>query len=143
MKFYHHDLEIELDDSWWIEGGMVGFVPLTKAYFVDTDTTKGKELLEIKIDEVRPVRRNPGVGIFNDNEEASARERVVSILRGFRTGSAIPPVEIVFEPPDSEFRYRLVAGAHRFYCSLAAGFSHIPAVEGWEPENSTSYLTLD
>jgi hypothetical protein len=95
MKLCHHDLQIELDDSWWIEGGMVGFVPLTRTYFVDTDTTKGKELLEIKIDEVRPVRRNPGVGIFNDNEEASARERVVSVLRGFRTGSAIPPVEIV------------------------------------------------
>jgi hypothetical protein len=111
---------------------MDGFVPLTRTYLVNADAANGRKLFDIRIDEVRPVKRNPGVGIFNDNQEASARERVVSILRGFRTGSAIPPVEIVLEPPDSQFRYRLVAGVHRFYCSLAAGFSHVPAVEGFD-----------
>jgi hypothetical protein len=132
MKLCHHDLQIELNDTWWTDAGMDGFVTLTRAYLVNADASNGRKLFEVRIDEVRPVRRNPGIGIFNDNDEASARERVVSILRGFRTGSAIPPVEIVFEPPDSEFRYRLVAGVHRFYCSLAAGFSHVPAVEGFD-----------
>jgi hypothetical protein len=132
MKFCHHDLLIELDDTWYTEAEMDGFVPLTKTYFVNANATNGRKLFVIRIDEVRSVKRNPGVGIFNDNQEASARKRVVSILRGFRIGSAIPPVEIVFEPPDSQFRYRLVAGVHRFYCSLAAGFSHVPAVEGFD-----------
>jgi hypothetical protein len=132
MKLCHHDLQIELDDTWYIEAEMDGFVPLTRTYLVNADAANGRNLFDIRIDEVRPVKRNPGVGIFNNKKEASARERVVSILRGFRTGSAIPPVEIVFEPPDSRFRYRLVAGVHRFYCSLAAGFSHVPAVEGFD-----------
>jgi hypothetical protein len=132
MKLCHHDLQIELDDAWYAEAGMDGFVPLTRAYPVNADAANGRKLLEVKIDEVSPVRRNPGVGIFNDNKDASAKERVVSILRGFRTGSAIPPVEIVIEPPNSRFRYKLVAGVHRFYCSLAAGFSHVPAVEGFD-----------
>jgi hypothetical protein len=140
MKLRHHDLQIELDDTWWTEAGMEGFVPLTRAYHVDANAAQG--VFEIRIDEVRPVRRNPGVGIFNDDEERSARERVVSILRGFRNGSAIPPVEVVSEPPDTDFRYKLVAGVHRFYCSLGAGFSHVPAVEGWEPENRSSYSKL-
>ena len=132
MKLCHHDLQIELDDTWYTEAEMDGFVPLTRTYLVNADAANGRKLFDIRIDEVRPVKRNPGVGIFNDNQEASARERVVSILRGFRTGSAIPPVEIVLEPPDSQFRYRLIAGVHRFYCSLAAGFSHVPAVEGFD-----------
>ena len=144
MKLYHHDLKIELDDTWWAEAGMEGFVPLTRAYLVDIKAAKGREPFEIRIDEVKPVRRNPGVGIFNDNDEASARDRVVSILRGFRTGSAIPPVEVVFEPAGSDFLYKLVAGAHRFYCSLAAGFTHVWAVKGfdintWTDEGEPSF----
>ena len=134
MKLCHHDLQIELDDTWWAEAGMQGFVPLTRAYLVNNDSVKGRKLFEVRIIEVRPVIRNPGVGIFNDNKEASAKDRVVSIFKGFRTGSPIPPIEVVFEPDGSNFRYKLVAGVHRFYCSLAAGFSHVPAVEGWVPE---------
>jgi len=132
MKFFHHDLQIELDDAWWAEAEMDNFIPAEKTYRVDIEAAKGRKVFEVSIDEVSPVRRNPGVGIFNDNREASARERVVSLFRGFRTGSAIPPVEIIPEPAGGDFRYKLVAGAHRFYCSLAAGFSHVPAVEGFD-----------
>jgi hypothetical protein len=35
MKLYHHDLQIELDDTWWAEAGMDGFVPHNRAYRVD------------------------------------------------------------------------------------------------------------
>jgi hypothetical protein len=132
MNLYHHDLEIELDDTWWAEAKMNSFTPMARTYRVDIEAAKGRNVFEVRIDEVRPVRRNPGVGIFNDNEGASARDRVVSILSGFRTGSAIPPVEIVTEAEGSHFRYRLIAGAHRFYCSLAAGFSHVPVIEGFD-----------
>jgi hypothetical protein len=142
MKFFHHNLQIKVDDTWWTEAAMEGFVPLTRAYHVNANVAKGRKLFEIRIDEVRPVRRNPGIGIFNDNEETTAKERVISILRGFRVGSAIPPVEVVFEPTDSPFRYKLVAGVHRFYCSLAAGFSHVPAVQGWEPEDRAPHSKL-
>src|SRR6266403_1062482 len=30
------------------------------------------------------------------------------------------------------YRYKLVHGAHRFYCSLAAGFKCVPAIEGFD-----------
>ena len=70
--------------------------------------------------------------IFNDNEEASARERVVSVLRGFRSGAAIPPVKIVEAGAEYGYRYKLVDGAHRFYCALAVGFTHVPTVRGFD-----------
>jgi hypothetical protein len=132
MKFHHHDLEIELDDTWWEEAGMKSFTPLTNAYCTNIEAANGKEIFIVKIVEVSPVRRNPGVAIFNTCADATAKDRVISILTGFRTSSTIPPVEVVSEPEGSNFRYKLVHGAHRFYCSLAAGFSHVPAIKGFD-----------
>lgn len=126
MKIYHHDLQIELADSWWIEAGLEGFFPKTRAYLVSDEGIKGRKLYEVRIDEIRPVERNPGVAIFRNKND------VIRILQGFKSGSAIPPIDIVFELPDSKFRYKLVDGTHRLYCSLAAGFSHVPAVVGVE-----------
>ena len=132
MKIYHQNLAIELDDSWWAEAVMDGFKPTSTAYRVRTDDADDGNIFEVKVDEVRPVRRAPGVAIFNDSAEATARERVVSILRGFRSAAPMPPVKVVSEPAGSLFRYKLVHGAHRFYCSVAVGFSHVPAVMGFD-----------
>jgi len=95
---YHHDLKIELDDAWWAEAQMAGFVPLSRAYRVDVAGAKGQRIFEARIDEVGPVRRNPGIGIVNKNEELTAREQVLRILNGFRSNAAIPPIELVDAP---------------------------------------------
>jgi len=130
MILTHHDLKIELSDAWWAEAGMAHFVPAGRAFRPDLEAAKGEAIFEARIDEVGPLRRNPGVGIFNDNEVATARERVVRILKGFREGVEIPPVILVKDTSGSVFRYKISHGSHRFYCSLAVGFSHVPAVEG-------------
>jgi hypothetical protein len=132
MVLNHHDLRIELDDAWWAEAQMAGFVPSTKAYRADPGAAKGEIIFEVQITEIGPVLRKPGIGIFNNNEEKTAHERVVLILTGFRKGAAIPPVELVDAPAGSPFRYKLTAGTHRLYCALAVGFSHVPAVYGFD-----------
>jgi hypothetical protein len=137
MIFNHHDQRIELPDEWWEAAGMAGFKPTHAAYPTDAKLTDGKQIFDVKILDVRPVQRNPGVGIFNDGEEGTAKERVTSLLRGFRVGSLIRPVEVVQEPAASRYRFKLVAGAHRFYCSLAVGFTHVPAIKGFD------WATLD
>ena len=95
MLIVHHDLEVELDDSWWTEAGMGGFMPRAPAYRTKVDAVDRRAIFAVRIVDIGPVRRLPGVGIFNYNEEFSARERVVSILTGFRLGAAIPPIELV------------------------------------------------
>jgi hypothetical protein len=132
MIFHHHDLKVDLDDSWWTEAQMEGFVPADDAYCVDIDAPRGQKIFEVRVDEIGPVRRGPGVGIFNDNEEAAARERVLRILRGFRTKAAIPPIEIVSTEAGSALPYKLTAGVHRLYCSIAVGFVRVPAIEGFD-----------
>ena len=129
MKLTHHGLHIELPDEWWVEAETTGFVPRTAAYPVDRGLFKN--VREVRIEEVGPGHRNPGVGIFNDSEEGgTARERVLRILRGFRLDNAIPPVEIV--QGQHPHRYKLTHGAHRFYCSLAVGLTSVPTIEGFD-----------
>ena len=127
----HNGLQIELDDEWWAEAGMDKFVLTSHSYRVAQ--TSG-QVHEVLIKDVGPLCRNVGVGIFNDSvEEGTARERVVRILRAFRLGEPLPPVEIVeAQRAEDPHRYKLVHGAHRFYCSLAAGFTHVPAVRGFD-----------
>jgi hypothetical protein len=132
MILTHHDLRIELDDAWWAEAGMAGFVPLGRTFRPDLGAAEGQTVFEARIDEVAPLRRKPGVGIFNNNEEATARERVVRLLKVFRNGAAIPPVELVVDTSFKGCRYKITHGSHRFYCSLAAGFSHVPAKIGFD-----------
>lgn len=131
MKFAHHGLQIEISDDWWTEAGMRGFVPTFTAYRVNQKLFPNAR--EVLIQDIGPVSPNPCIGIFNDSKaEGSARERVVRILRGFRFDDAIPPVEIVGAHPGRPYRYKLVHGAHRLYCSLAAGFKCVPAIEGFD-----------
>ena len=132
MKLTHHELQLELDADWWIEAGMIGFVPAERSYRVDLNAFPNRRVYEVRIDEVGPVHRNQDVGIFNDNDEATARERVLSILQGCRSGAAFPPIEVVKGRLNYEYAYKLVHGTHRFYCSLAAGFTHVPAVDGFD-----------
>jgi hypothetical protein len=137
MEFAHHGLQIVLDDDWWVEAGMAGFASSSAAYPADPDAFPGQRIFEVRIDDIGPVRRASGVGIFNDDREtgSSAHDRVVKILRGFRSGALIPPVQVVKTKPGDDYPYKLVAGTHRLYCSLAAGFSHVPATFGFDITN--------
>jgi hypothetical protein len=133
MKFSHHNRLVELSDDWWIEADMVRFVPQSKAYRAPS-SCKNQHVHEVCIADVGPLLRTT---IFKDDPEGerkTARERVLRLLRGFRAGDVIPPVEVVVGPPDYGYPYKLTHGAHRLYCSLAAGFTHVPVVSGvdWE-----------
>jgi hypothetical protein len=131
VNFSHHNLQVELNDDWWAEAGMVGFVPQSKAYRTPS-IYKNQLVYEVSVEDVGPLTR---ASIFKDDmaeEHQTARERVVRLLRGFRFGDSIPPVEVVDSSPGYGYPYKLTHGAHRLYWSLAAGFTHVPAVNGFD-----------
>jgi hypothetical protein len=134
MRFTHHDFSFELSDEWWAEAGMCGFVPTSHSYRVDPESFPERSHYEVRIDEVAPVRRQLSHGVFNNDAWTglSAKDRVINILRGFVSGAALPPVEVAKLQQGSLYSYRLVHGAHRFYLSIASGFTHVPAVDGVE-----------
>lgn len=135
MKLFHHGSEIaELPEEWLAEAEMLTFVPKAVSYRVDTSGCNDQRVMNVRIEEVAPVTRSPDMPIFNHDIQTgrTARERVVSILRGFRDDAKLPPVGVATLKPGGAHKYKLVAGAHRFYCSLAVGFTSVPAVDGFD-----------
>jgi hypothetical protein len=130
MRSIHDDFEFDVNDEWWAEAGMKDFVPKAPAYNADLSRLSGQTVYCVQIEEVTPVRRNLSHGVFNDDAETgrTAKDRVTDILRGFRSGAAIPPVEVMRLRSDSRHTYELKRGAHKFYLSVAAGFTHVPAI---------------
>src|SRR5215471_14176098 len=125
MRLSHGDFEFDLEDEWWKAAGMKHWKPAGQAYRPNV-----ADVLLVRIADIAPVPRNLSHGVFNNDAETGlyARDRVISILTGFRQQRALPPVEVQKAADGAMYPYRLTHGAHRFYLSIAAGFTHIPAV---------------
>jgi len=134
MLFLHHNFIFEVKRDWWVEAGMQGFVPNTRSYSGNPESFPDKKFYEVSINEIAPVLRELSDGVFNDDSARgiTAKDRAIQILQGFLANAALPPVEVVQLPECSPYRYKLTHGAHRFYLSIAAGFTHIPAVDGFD-----------
>ena len=138
MKFKHHNLEFEIDDSWLTEANMREFVPPQDCYVADQSCFPESDTLIVRIEDVSPlIERARFKGIFCDSEDTSdtAKERVLRILQWFRENKPVEPVKVV-HLESSSFKYKLVGGVHRFHCALAMGFKSVPAVIGFEFEDS-------
>jgi len=119
----HPPLCFEVPDEWWAAAGMLGFVAPGPSYKVDPPLID--EVFTCPIAEVAPMIRQPQVvGDF----AGFGRDRLMDILRGFVADVLLPPVQVYRFDQVEGFRYRLHDGYHRFYASVAVGFSHLPAV---------------
>jgi hypothetical protein len=131
MKCKHHDLEFEIDDEWLRESHMDNFIPDSSAYRVDEALARGQDIFHVAIVDIAPMNeRAKKKGVFCDNDEGTARDRVVRILRWFREGAKVAPVRVVKLDQNNKYKFKLVAGSHRFHCAVAVGFSKVPAIIG-------------
>ena len=129
MRAFHFGELYEFPDEWWQEAGLAGFSPPQSTYVPDYAAFRDLEVVEVPITGISPVRRRLSHGVFNDSpEHGSAHDRVLRILRGFRLGDAIPPIE-VRRSVDGAQPFELHHGAHRFCCSVIAGYSAVPAID--------------
>ena len=127
MKFLHNDFEFTLDDEWWAAADMEGWKPLSRSY------RSFPNAHDVLFADVNPTyERKLKYGVFGDDPVTgkTARDRVIDILRCFRKNDTLPPVEIIKAPFGAPHEVTLFHGAHRFYLSIAAGFTHVPAVKG-------------
>jgi hypothetical protein len=136
LLFLHHNFVFELSREWWSEAGMQGFIAGSRSYTVDSQSFPNRSIYIVRVDEVAPVPRELSHGVFNNDAQTglSAKDRVIKILRGFVANATIPPIELVRLPASAPYTYKLTHGAHRFYLSIAAGFTHVPAVNGHDRE---------
>jgi hypothetical protein len=132
MQFVHHQFTFDVPDEWWIESGIAKFRPASEAYRVKAQPDQ--DIYSVRIDDVAPVERRLSEGLFRNHPTKLllAKDRVLEILRGFAANAEIPPVRLVRFSTSERYRYKLTDGAHRFYLSIAAGFTHVPAVDGFD-----------
>jgi len=109
-----------LPNEWWIEAGMDRFNRGENLSYSGRDQLTSKLYPLITIEPPQMGQRLlRGYGGFT-------QDRMVSVLQDIALRREIWPIEII-EDASGDYRYRLHNGGHRFYASIAAGFSLIPA----------------
>jgi hypothetical protein len=113
--------EFEIPDEWIDDAGFRGFKPSAPAYRAPPGATL------VPLTAVEPTVRfvtHPMDG------HGFARARLIRVLMGFVAGDeieAVPAMELpLYEFCGAPYRYRACNGYHRFYASIAAGFSMLP-----------------
>jgi len=113
------DLTFEIPDEWWVSAGMVGYTTDLQHY--TTDSTY-KEIAPIQ--DIIPPLRDGGLIWFRD------RDTVIKLLQGMQNNEKIPPIEVCGEAK----KLVVYDGLHRFYLSIAVGYTNIPVKERFDFE---------
>ncbi len=110
MKFRlaHQQSEFEIPKEWWGAAGMIRWMPIAVSYIATRDPHYPKTI--VPITELEATVRNRGVDWFQ-------KKRMVQILKGFRTGDVLLPIEVDEPPTRTNLRYRVHDGFHRFFTS--------------------------
>jgi hypothetical protein len=119
MQFHHpvEDFEFEIPDAWWFAAGAHMFTPSNSAFSATSDPHWPTVLVSFA--EVISPKRDKGVIDLHE-------ERTISILRAFIEGMRLPPLESHRPPPPNSSRLALRDGFHRYFTSIAVGFTKLP-----------------
>lgn len=106
---------MEIPDEWFLFSEMDTFSPAGTFYpYFPMDG-----VIVVPISELEPPKRNAGVASFE-------KLRLVPILMAFASkGGTVPPIDVIASTNGSHYKYRVANGYHRYFASIAAGYSDI------------------
>jgi hypothetical protein len=111
--------QYKIPEPWLIEAGIKAFSFSVSSYV--STPNNGYKTLIVKISDIKPPNRNPGVHTF-------VKRRMTDILKNIRTSTPMHPIEINPLEGDSNYKYCVEDGFHRYYASQQIGFTKIPAI---------------
>lgn len=111
-----HPLVFDVPDEWWAATPHTNGVPNARHYCTGGDS------VVVPIADVEPPLRDGSKIWFRDQDS------VVQILNGMRSGEELPPIRVWSRERTNSSRYIVRDGLHRFYLSIAVGFTAIPVV---------------
>jgi hypothetical protein len=117
MKFItpgRKPVEFEIEDDWLNEAGVHQSKPSDKSYHVP-EKAVFRIILLVNI-------APPAIHRLTNFD----RKRMISILRAFKENTPLPAIEVE-EIDDPDYLYKVHSGFHRFYASVATGFTEIAA----------------
>jgi hypothetical protein len=117
-----------IPDEWW-EFVVMNDLPFNHPHFYLYDGEKFPDAEIIRLWDIEPPRKTPDVQEF-------LKYKLVPVLLAFFSPEySLGPVEVTRQPK-SPYKYRLTRGFHRYYASVAIGYSMIPAIVRAEPKVS-------
>jgi hypothetical protein len=120
MKFItpRGDVPFCIPDDWWAFAEIADFCPLDECYIpVHADDA---ELIPLA--DIEPFQRLVGVGGFR-------KYKIVPVLFGMQSPEPVlPPIQLQHSGKGAAYPYQLHNGFHRYYASIAVGYSRIPAL---------------
>ncbi|WP_154668205.1 hypothetical protein [Pseudoduganella violaceinigra] len=99
-----------------VKARMEGFQKVDTAYLALQDAVF--PVVRVPINSIEPIVRAAGVHTF-------VMPRAMSILEAIKSCSLLPPVMVYRWATTPGYEYKLYDGFHRYYLSLALGFSEI------------------
>jgi hypothetical protein len=105
---------MEIPPAWLVDAGVQDYVPNRPSYRCTAPHVLIATAHIERVVRTRPLDAN-----------GFCRDRMIRILAGIRDDDDIIPPVPLWEIGAG--RYRLRDGTHRFYASLALGFSHLPS----------------
>jgi hypothetical protein len=121
MRFQtpRRDIEFVISDEWWSFAEMETFDPGPGGYYPYNPVYPQVKIIDLS--EVEPPQRDVSIPPFK-------KYKLVPVLLAFQSPECeIPPIEVL-ERRESGYRYRVANGFHRYYASVAVGFTNVPAI---------------
>lgn len=113
------DFEFDIPDEWWSFAEMEKAISNPGAYYPYSPASD--DIQVISLYDIEPPQRSKGVPPFK-------KYKLVPVLLAFQSPEcALPPLEIAMLQ-GSIYQYLLTNGYHRYYSSIAVGFTHAPAI---------------
>jgi hypothetical protein len=106
---------------WWIEAGMERFERGSDCAY------RGRQQLNSSLYRIQEIQPPPMDRRGHLSHSGLDQARMAKVFREIAGRMEIWPVEIT-EMDGGNFAYGLHEGAHRYFASVAAGFTHIPAL---------------
>jgi hypothetical protein len=113
----NNGIEFEIPDDWWLFAGMNDFKLNGGRYYPYLQSER--EIRVVPINEIEPPLRAQGVPPFK-------KYKLLPILFAFMSPECALPLVEVSEIDVGKYKYHVTNGYHRFYASLAVGFTYLP-----------------
>lgn len=113
-------VEFVIPDEWWSFAEMHTFSDHGGDYY--TYSHAHKKVQVVLISSVEPPTRSNGVPSFK-------KYKLVPVLLAFLSPEGeLPPIEVQRISSPSQYEFRVLNGYHRFYSSIAVGYSRLPII---------------
>ena len=110
----------EIPDDWWRFAEMERFQPSPGGYYPYRARPEN-DVDVVPIADIEPPRRSPGTPMLK-------KFKMMPVLFAFQSPECALPAVEVYVATSAPYRFTVHNGFHRFYGSVAAGYTHLPVL---------------